>query len=188
MPRGTRRPGIRTDRKIYGDDQIEQGEVFLEKSEPFELTLGDPKVPYGLWRAIEHMRKGEKARVMIKAAYGYGHTETAGSVEYPEGWEEGERRKLLQTKRTFYEIKLHSWVIRHDLLGEGSLVKTIHEQGHGYDRPTQYDEIFLDLKVYQKADDGSEIVFSEIKGAEHLMTDAEVITPVVKRILQSMKR
>ena len=50
------------------------------------MVLGDPKVPYGLWRAIEHMRKGEKARVMVKAPYGYAHIETAGSVEYPEGW------------------------------------------------------------------------------------------------------
>ena len=73
MPKGTRRPGIRTDRKVYGDDQIEKGEVFMDKQEPFELTLGDPKIPHGLWRAIEHMRKGELARVMVKAAYGYGH-------------------------------------------------------------------------------------------------------------------
>lgn len=35
ITRGTRRPGIRTDRKIYDDDQIDAGEVFLEKSEPF---------------------------------------------------------------------------------------------------------------------------------------------------------
>ena len=118
LPRGTRRPGIRTDRKVYGDDQIEKGEVFIDKREPFELTLGDPKVPYGLWRAIEHMRKGERARVMVKAAYGYGHIETAGSVEYPEGWAEGEKKRMLQTRRTFYEVKLHSWVVRHDLLGD----------------------------------------------------------------------
>ena len=129
MARGTRRPGIRTDRKIYGDDQIEPGDVFLDKQEPFQMALGDPKVPYGLWRAIEHMRQGEKARVMVKAAYGYAHTDTAGVVEYPEGWTEDERKKQLQTRRTFYEIKLHSWIIRHDLLGEGSLLKTIHKQG-----------------------------------------------------------
>lgn len=34
-PKGCRRPGIRTDRKVYGDDQIEKGEVFLDKQEPF---------------------------------------------------------------------------------------------------------------------------------------------------------
>lgn len=94
-PKGTRRPGIRTNRKVYEDDQIEKGEIFLDKQEPFELTLGDPKVPIGLWRAIEHMRKGEKARIMIKAAYGYAHRETAGAVEYPEGWGEGEKRRML---------------------------------------------------------------------------------------------
>ena len=47
--------------------------MFLDKQEPFELTLGDPKIPHGLWRAIEHMRKGELSRVMVKAAFGYGH-------------------------------------------------------------------------------------------------------------------
>lgn len=69
--------------------------MFLDKPEPFELTLGDPKVPHGLWRAIEHMRKGEKARVMIKAAYGYGFQDTAGTVEYPEGWSSGEKKRAL---------------------------------------------------------------------------------------------
>lgn len=147
------------------------------------MTLGDPKVPHGLWRAIEHMRKGEKARVMVKAAQGYDHTDTAGSVEYPEGWGEGEKRKMLQTRRVFYEIKLISWVVRHDLLGEGSLIKTIEEPGVGYDRPTQYDELFLDMKVFQRATDGTETVFKEVNAAEHLMNDTEVISPVVKRIL-----
>lgn len=123
------------------------------------MVLGDPKVPYGLWRAIEHMRKGEKSRIMLKGAQGYGLPETAGSVEYPEGWTEGEKKKQLQTRRTFYEVKLISWVIRHDLLGDKNLLKTIYERGDGYDRPTLYDELYLDLKVYQKAEDGSETVF-----------------------------
>lgn len=97
---------------------------------------------------------------MVKAAHGYGHVETAGTVEYPEGWSEGEKRTQLQTRRTFYEIKLHDWVTRHDLLGEGSLLKTIHQQGEGYDRPSMYDEILLDLKVSQKNQDEEEKVFS----------------------------
>ena len=49
----------------------------------------------------------------------------------------------------------------------------------------------MDLKVYQRAedrDDGTEVVFSEHADTENLMTDTEVITPVVKRILQSMKQ
>ena len=132
----------------------------MDKQEPFQLTLGSKTVPVGLWRAIEHMRKGEKARVMVKAAYGYGSKECQNQLIYPEGWTEGERKLMLRTKRTFYEIRLIDWEIRHDLLGEGSLLKTIYERGDGYDRPTLYDEMFLDLKVYQKKpEDGSEIVF-----------------------------
>ena len=49
----------------------------------------------------------------------------------------------------------------------------------------------MNLKVYQRAedrDDGTEVVFSEHVEAERLMTDTEVITPVVKRVLQSMKQ
>lgn len=69
-------------------------------------------------------------------------------MEYPEGWTEGEKKKALQSRRTFYEIKLIDWVVRHDLLGDKNLLKTINERGVGYDRPSEYDELFMDLKVY----------------------------------------
>ena len=119
------------------------------------------------------MRKGELARVMVKAAYGYAHRETAGAVEFPEGWAEGERRKQLLTRRTFYEIRLVDWVIRHDLLGDGNLLKTVHQQGVGYDRPNLYDEIYLDLKVYQRQSDAEAqpVVFCDLSNAEKLMSD-----------------
>ena len=51
-------------------------------------------------------------------------------------------------RRTFFDVKLYDWVVRHDLLGEGSLMKTIYQRGAGFDRPTQFDEMNLDVKVY----------------------------------------
>lgn len=52
-----------------------KGEVFVDHSEqvgpPIRLTLGDDRLPLGLWKSIEHMRKGEKARIMVKPKYGY---------------------------------------------------------------------------------------------------------------------
>jgi len=33
------------------------------------MVLGDLAIPYGLWRAIEHMRKGERAKIMVKPKY-----------------------------------------------------------------------------------------------------------------------
>ena len=112
------------------------------------MTLGDPKIPYGLWRAIEQMRRGEKSKVMIKPKYGYAMPEYQGLVELPEGWTEGERREELMRRRSFFEVKLLDWIVRHDLLGEGSLMKTIHKRGTGYDRPTTHDEVVFDLKVF----------------------------------------
>ena len=97
---------------------------------------------------------------------------------------------MLQTRRIFYEVRLISWVVRHDLLGDKALLKTISERGDGYDRPTMYDELYMDLKVYQKAaeEGGVDTVFEDVTEAEHLMTDKEIITPVIKRVLQSMKK
>jgi len=34
--------------------------------EKIKIVLGDEAVPYGLWKSIEHMRKGEKALIMVK--------------------------------------------------------------------------------------------------------------------------
>ena len=41
------------------------------------------------------------------------------------------------------------------------LLKTIHERGDGYDRPSLYDELLFDLKVFQQAEDGTQTVFTE---------------------------
>jgi hypothetical protein len=33
--------------------------------------LGDDRIPHGLWKSIENMRKGERALIMIKPKWGY---------------------------------------------------------------------------------------------------------------------
>ena len=84
-------------------------------------------------------------------------------------------------------MKLIDWIVRHDLLGEGSLMKTIHLRGTGYDRPGDYDEICLSAKLYQKNDEGEETVFVNVEEQEMAMTDQDLVTPVVRKILGSMK-
>lgn len=42
------------------------------------------------------------------------------------------------------------WIIRHDLLGNGCILKTISERGVGYDRPEKNDEIKYLISVYQE--------------------------------------
>ena len=40
------------------------------------------------------------------------------------------------------------WAVKHDLDGDGLIIKTINNKGVGYDRPFDIDEIKIDLKVY----------------------------------------
>ena len=133
------------------------------------------------------MRQGEKSKIMVKPRYGYAMPEYAGSVEFPEGWTKDEKKTELQRRRSFFEVKLIDWIVRHDLLGEGSMLKTIHTRGTGYDRPALYDEVVIDLKVFQKDEAGEEKVFASVQEHELLMTDQDLLTPVVRKILQSMK-
>ncbi len=38
--------------------------------QPVQITLGDPGLLEGLWRGMEHLKVGEKARIRIKPNYG----------------------------------------------------------------------------------------------------------------------
>ena len=52
------------------------------------------------------------------------------------------------TRRVFFDVELHDWTIRHDILGDGgSLLKTIKQKGEGYDRPREFDEINVSVLV-----------------------------------------
>lgn len=49
----SKRPGKNPNMRVIKDDQVEIGEVFWDsKDEIVEFALGDPKVPFGLWKAI----------------------------------------------------------------------------------------------------------------------------------------
>lgn len=140
-----------------------------------QLQLGDNRVCYGLWRAIEHMRKGEKSRIMVKPSYGYGMSQYLATCEFPAGYTTGKAARDLMTRRVFFEVTLYDWVIRHDLHGNGMILKTISIKGLGYDRPGHFDEMCLDLKVYQ-----GDKVWTDIQGQEMLMDTPKIITPVVR--------
>jgi len=65
-----------------------RGEVFVDHWEgnPINLTLGDDRLPYGLWKALEHMRRGETSRIMIKPKYGYNCSRNRDKVLIPKEW------------------------------------------------------------------------------------------------------
>ena len=54
------------------------------------IALGDISWPEGLWKAIEKMRKNEKAKIKIQKKYGFGRKENVDKLRFPVGFEEGE--------------------------------------------------------------------------------------------------
>lgn len=113
------------------------------------MILGDPAYPHGLWKCIEHMRRGEKSKIMVKPKNAFRHPEVQGLIRYPPGWDTPEKIEILKKRRVYYDVKLFDWTIRHDLHADGMLIKTIHDRGVGYDRPFDWDEVLIDLKVSQ---------------------------------------
>ena len=137
--------------RLPADQVGERGEVFVDHwDKPIKITLGDDRLPIGLWKSMEHMRRGEKARIMIKPAWGYNCEKNRDVVFFPRGWDTVERKEMLKKRRVFFDVILHDWIVRHDILGNGLLVKALNSRGRGFDRPSQWDEIKMNLKIYQR--------------------------------------
>jgi hypothetical protein len=69
-------------------------------------------------------------------------------LAYPPGWDTPEGRETLAKRRVFFEVTLLDWSVKHDLDGDGMIIKTIFNKGVGYDRPFDFDEFTIDLKIY----------------------------------------
>jgi len=107
---------------------------------------------------------------------------------FPKGWEEGEKREILKKRRTYYEVTLHDWIVRHDLDGDGIIMKTVEVAGTGYDRCQEFDDTNLDITIYQRNEQKE---FLELYKRENLQTKTgkkEDIFRTVEKILNSMKR
>jgi hypothetical protein len=83
----------------------------------------------------------------------------------------------------FFEVKLHDWIVRHDINGDGILIKTVLQKGQGLDRVGFHDEINLDLKIYQK-----DKVFCEVSDLKTSASNKNEIPKTVCTILESMKK
>mmetsp|Transcript_18026 Transcript_18026/g.30714 ORF Transcript_18026/g.30714 Transcript_18026/m.30714 type:complete len:191 (+) Transcript_18026:463-1035(+) len=128
------------------------------------------------------MRKGERAVVMIKPKWGYNCQKNKSKVIIPQGYQEGEKKQLLLTKRVFFEIKLQDWIMRHDINGDSLLVKTIHQKGQGFDRPSTHDEVKVNFKIYQ-----GQTVYDQETDLVARVNDLKRIPLTVRTILESMK-
>lgn len=95
---------------------------------------------------------------MIKPKYGFANENNKSIIQLPKGWESEEKQMILRKRRIYYDVKLYDWIIRNDIDGDKMIIKTIKKRGVGYDRPFDYDEINLDIKIYQD-NNGKEVVY-----------------------------
>jgi FKBP-type peptidyl-prolyl cis-trans isomerase 2 len=100
----------------------ETGSVFFcsEEKSVF-ITLGDARLPRGLWRSIEHMACKEKAKVKILPGEN-SFTDDQPELEYYSASEDVMKEMKEQT--IYFEVKVLSWIKRSDLDGDGMLMKT----------------------------------------------------------------
>lgn len=114
------------------------------------------------------MRVGETSRIMVKPKWGYDNAKNKETIFYPRGWDTEEKKAILRKRRVFFEVSLHSFTPRHDILGDGLLVKTLLQRGKGFDRPSTNDIISINLKFYQK-----DKVFFDEKNLQMKMVESE---------------
>lgn len=82
-------------------------------------------------------------------------------------------------------MTLKDWTIKHDLFGEGSIMKTINEKGVGYDRPSKHDELLFSVKVSQQ---GKTLLENPKVALCYENQESEYVTPTISKILASLKR
>lgn len=132
------------------------------------------------------MRKNEKAKITIQKKYAFARKEKREDLRLPKGYEdqESDNYKKLMTHGVIYEVKLLDWIERVDIEADGNFIKTIKQKSprNEWENPRDFDEIKLNLKVYQGLN-----VFLERGEWETTMKNEEIPLTLFK-ILESLKR
>ena len=96
----------------------------------FTYTLGQGDLCKGLEHGLPTMRKGERAKFTMTAAFG------------PKDLAEkhADKADTADQLRVIYEVELISWKARTDLFADGSVIKTCVEEGSGWKMPRLKEE------------------------------------------------
>lgn len=93
------------------------------EGQTIDLYLGDIQSIEGLWRGIQEMREGEKAKLRIKSKYAFGRPGEVDQLKFPAAYATGDRREKLVSKAVIYEVELVKFIKRVDIDGNGSIFK-----------------------------------------------------------------
>jgi len=118
----------------YGD--FSEGSTFdssRDRGDPFAFDLGMGSVIRGWDLGVATMRKGEVCILKCGAEFAYGAR--------------GSPPKIPPGATLHFEVELIDWISIKDVFGDGGVIKTIQEEGEGFDKPDGDDEVLVSYCV-----------------------------------------
>jgi len=170
--KGSDTPPSGADVRVHYTGTLLDGSKFdssRDKDEPFKFKLGTGQVVKGWDRAVATMKKGEKARVTLRADYAYG--------------EAGSPPKIPPNATLVFEIELLGWKDFEDLSGDGGVLKKTLHAGAGWEKPKDDSEVKISYTL--STADGQ---FIETKTDFSLALGTEAVPSGLEKGIENMKK
>jgi len=155
---------------------LEDGTKFdssRDREAPITVTIGTGQVIKGWEEGLPTMKKGEIAKFTFQPQFAYG--------------EAGHEPTIPPNAVLIFEIELISWLAKDDVFRDGGVVKTITQEGQGWENPKKDEEVRCSMKATTK--DGE--VLMEKNGYETIIgactLEPEALRTVFEKVLGEMK-
>mmetsp|Transcript_82584 Transcript_82584/g.246261 ORF Transcript_82584/g.246261 Transcript_82584/m.246261 type:complete len:671 (+) Transcript_82584:51-2063(+) len=138
---------------------------------PFVFTLGKGEVIKGWDMGIETMRKGELAKFTLQPEFAYG--------------ESGHPPAVPPNATLVFEVELISWISKDDLFGDGMAIKSLLEEGSGWQNPKKGEEVRVSIRATGEAG-----LIEERKNLDYFLGSGELgaLTKVADKVLSGMNK
>lgn len=130
-------------------------ESLHSRDAPFTFTLGQSEVIKGWDLGVATMKKGERAKFTMEPEFAYG--------------EDGREPSVPPHSTVVFTIELVSWVKKEDLFQDKSVIKSLWEEGSGYEHPKKGKEVRIAINAV--AESGA--VLHDRSGADYVLGSDE---------------
>eukprot|EP01025_Chloroclados_australasicus_P048566 TRINITY_DN5505_c0_g1_i1.p1 TRINITY_DN5505_c0_g1~~TRINITY_DN5505_c0_g1_i1.p1 ORF type:complete len:587 (-),score=135.63 TRINITY_DN5505_c0_g1_i1:292-2052(-) len=145
-----------------------------DRDSPFTFKLGQGQVIRGWDKGVATMKKGEKALLTCSPEYAYGA--------------QGSPPSIPSNATLNFEVELLSWHKVNDISKErdNSLIKTVVEEGTGWDKPDERDEVLVRYTI-NLVNEKEPVAKSEENGVEFTLKDG-LLCRAIPEAVKTMKK
>ena len=144
------------------------------RGDPFTFTLGQGQVIKGWDVGVATMKKGELSKLYIRSDYGYGD---AGSPP-----------KIPANAALVFEVELLSWKSVKDIVGNGSVIKSILSEGAGWATPKDADEVTVEIVGRVQGADAPFYASGPAGGGDEFYVHQGLLCDAVAVAVKTMKK